>query len=111
MVSLKRTSKSDYKKKIIKNLATNIQQIRGLHQFLISWFLQIYHLNYFIINIFVLFKICMLSINRMELKKIIPQIKKKFFLSALVITNVKSHILLFSFISTTKMVKTRLYNH
>ena len=53
----------------------------------------------------------MLSINRMELKKIIPQIKKKFFLSALVITNVKSHILLFSFISTTKMVKTRLYNH
>ena len=46
-----------------KYKATNIQQIRGSHHCLTSCFLQMSHPNYFPYNIFLLLKICMLSVN------------------------------------------------
>ena len=98
--------------------------LQDIKQHILVGFYKYITLITFHVNIFALFKICMLSINKIDLEKKFPWIKKKFFLFALVITtpwnfqkcsrnkifrcklriksnctNVNSHILLFSFIS------------
>ena len=93
LVFSERASKSEYTFAKHYNLKMNYSQdikqkifseSGGRVSFKLAGFYKYFTLITFDINIFVSFKICMFSVNRMD--QIIPRIKKKLVLAALVTT-------------------------